>query len=212
MAIKLLAMARTAMTREESRRLTRERLIDAAAAVFAERGYRRASVEEIAARAGYTIGALYSNFSGKEEVLLALLEQRVAQIAERIVTAALQADTPTDKLRAGAREWMEFLDDEPELYALMVEFWTIWVRDDEQRPHHGRRFAAVREYIGGLIQQKADEIGVTMALPPDQIGAVVLALADGLALQYLANPDAVPKELFPSVLPILIQALEEPGR
>jgi AcrR family transcriptional regulator len=205
-------MARATLTREESRQQTRRRLLDAAARVFAKRGYRGASVEEISSEAGYTIGALYSNFSGKEEVLLALLEQRVAQIAERIVTAALQADTPTDKLRAGAREWMEFLDDEPELYALMVEFWTIWVRDDEQRPHHGRRFAAVREYIGGLIQQKADEMGVTMALPPDQIGAVVLALADGLALQYLANPDAVPKELFPSVLPILIQALEEPGR
>ena len=107
---------------------------------------------------------------------------------------------------------MEFLDDEPELYALMVEFWTIWVRDDEQRPQHGRRFAAAREYIGGLIQQKADEMGVTMRLPPDQIGAVVMALADGLALQYLANPDAVPKALYPSVLPILVQALEEPGR
>jgi AcrR family transcriptional regulator len=200
------------MTREESRQHTRRRLLDAAARVFAKRGYRGASVEEISSEAGYTIGALYSNFSGKEEVLLALLEQRVAQIAERIVNAALEVDTPTDKLRAGAREWMEFLDDEPELYALMVEFWTIWVRDDEQRPHHGRRFAAVRGYIGGLIQQKADEMGVTMRLPPDQIGAVVMALADGLALQYLANPDAVPKELFPSVLPILIQALEEPGR
>ena len=200
------------MTREESRQHTRRRLLDAAARVFAKRGYRGASVEEISSEAGYTIGALYSNFSGKEEVLLALLEQRVAQIAERIVTAALQGDTPTDKLRAGAREWMEFLDDEPELYALMVEFWTIWVRDDEQRPHHGRRFAAVREYIGGLIQQKADEMGVTMRLPPDQIGAVVVALADGLALQYLANPDAVPKELYPSVLPILIQALEQPAR
>src|SRR5688572_2295157 len=181
-------MARAPMTREESRQHTRRRLLDAAARVFAKRGYRGASVEEISSEAGYTIGALYSNFSGKEEVLLALLEQRVAQIAERIVTAARRGDTPTDKLRAGAREWMEFLDDEPELYALMVEFWTIWVRDDEQRPHHGRRFAAVREYIGGLIQQKADEMGVTMRLPPDQIGAVVLALADGLALQYLANP------------------------
>ena len=61
----------------------------------------------------------------------------------------------------------------------MVEFWTMWVRDEEQRPHHAKRFAAVREYIGGLIQEKADEMGVTMRLPPDQIGAVVLALADG---------------------------------
>ena len=90
------------MTREESRQHTRRRLLDAAARVFAKRGYRGASVEEISSEAGYTIGALYSNFSGKEEVLLALLEQRVARIAERIVTAALEArHDPTDKLRAG---------------------------------------------------------------------------------------------------------------
>ena len=68
-------MARAPMTRDESRQLTRRRLIDAAATVFAQRGYRRASVEEIASEAGYTIGALYSNFSGKDEVLLALLER-----------------------------------------------------------------------------------------------------------------------------------------
>jgi AcrR family transcriptional regulator len=203
-------MGRAALTREESRQVTRERLIAAAASVFAERGYRRASVDEIASRAGYTIGALYSNFSGKDEVLLALLEQQVGRIAERIVAAALEAGDPADKLRAGAREWMAFLDEEPELYALMVEFWTMWVRDEEQRPHHARRFAAVRAYIGRLIQEKADEMGVALRLPAEHVGAVVMALADGLALQHLANPEAVPAELYPAVLPILVQALEEP--
>ena len=99
------------MTREESRQHTRRRLLDAAARVFAKRGYRGASVEEISSEAGYTIGALYSNFSGKEEVLLALLEQRVAQIAERIVTAALQArhDRPTSCARVHANGWSSWM-------------------------------------------------------------------------------------------------------
>ena len=198
------------MTRAESRQQTRERLLHAAKDVFARQGYRRASVEQIASQAGYTIGALYSNFAGKEELLLALLEQQVGRIAERVVNAAVAAGDPAEKLRAGAREWMTFLEEEPELYALMIEFWTIWVRDSEQRPRHAQRFAAVRTYIGGLIQEKADELGVSMRLPPEQIGAVVLALADGLALQHLANPRAVPKDLYPTVLPILVQALEEP--
>ena len=203
-------MARAPMTRAESRQRTRERLLGAAKDVFAQQGYRRASVEQIASEAGYTIGALYSNFASKEELLLALLEQQVGRIAERVVNAAVAADGATEKLRAGAREWMSFLDEEPELYALMIEFWTIWVRDKEQRPRHAQRFAEVRMYIGGLIQQKADDLGVAMRLPPEQIGAVVLALADGLALQHLANPKAVPNDLYPMVLPIVVQALEEP--
>jgi AcrR family transcriptional regulator len=209
---KLPLMARRAISREESRQLTRERLLSAAATVFGRRGYRRASVEEIASEAGYTIGALYSNFAGKEEVLLALLEQQVHRIAERIVSAARSQEQPDEKLSAAAREWMAFLGDEPELYALMIEFWTIWVRDSEQRPRHAERFAAVRRFIGGLIQEKADEIGVAMKLPPDQIGAAVVALADGLAIQHLADPAAIPDDLFPFLLPVLIQALEEPPR
>ena len=198
------------MTREESRQLTRRRLIDAAANVFAQRGYRHASVEEIASRAGYTIGALYSNFSGKDEVLLALLEREVARIADRIVAAARTEDDSADKLRAAAREWMAFLDEEPELFVLMVEFWTIWVRDEELRPRHAERYAAVRGFIGGLITEKAVEMGVALRLPAEQIGAAVVALADGLALQHLADHGALPKDLYPSLLAVLIQALEEP--
>ena len=205
-------MARAPLTREESRQLTRTRLLDAAATVFAEHGYRRASVEEIASQAGYTIGALYSNFSGKEELLLAFLEEQLARIAERVVTAARSEEEPAGKLRAAAAEWMAFLDDEPQLYTLMIEFWTIWVRDSEQRPRHAERFAAVRRFIGGLIQEKADEMGVAMRVPPEQIGAVVVGLADGLALQHLADPEAIPRDLFPSVLAILVEALEQPGR
>jgi AcrR family transcriptional regulator len=198
------------MTRDESRQATRQLLIDAAATVFARRGYRRASVEEIASEAGYTIGALYSNFAGKEEVLLALLEQEVARITERIVKAAQAQGDPVDKLRAAAREWMAFLDDEPDLCVLMIEFWTIWVRDDDLRPRHAERYDAVRRFIGGLIEERADEMGVAMRLPAEQIGAAAVALAYGLALQHLADPKALPKDLYPSLLPLLIQALEEP--
>jgi AcrR family transcriptional regulator len=204
-------MARAPMTRDESKQLTRRRLMDAAARVFAKRGYRGASVEEIASEAGYTIGALYSNFSGKEEVLLAFLEQQVARIAERIVAAARAEQEPEAKLRAAAQEWMAFLDEEPELCVLMFEFWTIWVRDEVLRARHAERYAAVRRYMGGLFAERADEMGVSLSLPAEQIGAVVVGLAYGLALQHLADPQALHEDLYPSVLALLIGALEQPA-
>ena len=167
-------------------------------------------MEEIASEAGYTIGALYSNFSGKDDVLLALLEREVARIVERIVTAAQAEPDPVDKLRAAAREWIAFVDEEPEVYVLMIEFWTIWVRDDELRPRHAERYEAVRRFIGGLVHDRADEMGITMALPAEQVGAAVVGLAYGLGLQHLADPKSLPKDLYPSVLAILIRALEGP--
>src|SRR6476661_5579015 len=64
--------------REEQKELTRRRLVDAAEAIFARSGYHGSSVEEIAREAGATTGALYSNFAGKEELFLALFEERIA--------------------------------------------------------------------------------------------------------------------------------------
>ena len=73
------APAATRMTREQSKANTRERLLDAARSVFASRGFRGASVEEIASEAGFSTGALYSNFDGKEDLFLVLMEREIAE-------------------------------------------------------------------------------------------------------------------------------------
>ncbi len=65
------------LSRQERKAQTRERLIDAAAQVFAQRGFEAASLDEVAAAAGYTKGAVYSNFASKTDLLIALLERRI---------------------------------------------------------------------------------------------------------------------------------------
>src|SRR3954453_18286633 len=72
--------------------LTRDRLIDAAAQVFAERGYDRAGVQEIARRAGLTTGAIYGRFSGKAELLPGAIYGPFSGKAE-LVQAAIQSRT-----------------------------------------------------------------------------------------------------------------------
>ena len=71
------------LTRKERQAQTRRELIAAAARVFARRGYHKATIEEIAAEAGMTSGAVYSNFEGKEELFLAIADDQVAsRVAE----------------------------------------------------------------------------------------------------------------------------------
>src|SRR3954451_10356344 len=73
----------------------RDELLTAALQVFARRGYREAGVDEIAAEAGYSKGALYWHFSGKEELLMALLEERIdAPLRDRV---ALLASAPPER-------------------------------------------------------------------------------------------------------------------
>lgn len=175
--------------------------------MFRRRGYRGASVEEIASEAGYTVGALYSNFTGKDDLLLALLEQEIGTIVERIAGAAGEEEGAIEKLRRGALEWIAILDQEPELYVLLIEFWTLWVRDPKLRPENAQRFAALRQAIGGLIDEQIRQAGLSLRVPAEQVGAAVVALADGLALQRLADPKAIPDDLLASLLGVLVPAL-----
>src|SRR5262245_47168073 len=112
----------TVMSRKQTQERTRERVLAAAAKVFARRGYQRATVDEIASEAGFTIGALYSNFAGKEELFLALadrqVEERVAEV-EAIAEAA-EGDEPN---RGAADQLRAFLERDPEWPLLFYEFW-----------------------------------------------------------------------------------------
>src|SRR5205823_1982312 len=85
---------RTSAARAQGRE-TRAELLSAALRVFAQRGYRQASVDEIAAEAGYSKGALYWHFSSKEELLVALLDERIDAPMRRLV--ALLESAPPDR-------------------------------------------------------------------------------------------------------------------
>src|SRR5437588_1555823 len=85
---------RTRAARAQGRE-ARDELLAAALRVFARRGYRQAGVDEIAAAAGYSKGALYWHFSGKDELLLALLEERIDAPMREMV--ALLESAPPDR-------------------------------------------------------------------------------------------------------------------
>jgi len=78
------------LTRAEAQSLTRQRLVEAAADVFCEQGFLKASLTAVADRAGYTIGAVYSNFSGKDELFMAVMRDRLPRV-ETMLAAALPA-------------------------------------------------------------------------------------------------------------------------
>src|SRR5438093_736449 len=114
-------MSRRRMTRAESQAKTQADLIEAAARIFARRGYERASIVEIADEAGYSHGAVYSNFESKEDLLLALYEHWVARrVAEIDATWSAQG-TLAERARAAADEWMRRLESDPAPFLLRLE-------------------------------------------------------------------------------------------
>src|ERR1700733_5469601 len=114
--------------RDEQKALTRRRLIDAAETVFARSGFHGASVEEIAREAGATTGALYSNFAGKEDLFLALFEERIATDVGDYSQIVASGTTFEEQARGAADHWMAILRERPDYFPLLIEFWAYAIR------------------------------------------------------------------------------------
>jgi AcrR family transcriptional regulator len=199
------------LTREQSKANTRERLLAAARSAFASSGFHGASVEEIASAAGFSTGALYSNFDGKEDLFLVLMEREIEEHAREIAAAVSVRESVAERDTGGARQWMSMIEREPELLLLFMEFWAYGVRDAQVRPKVAARFAQVRRLLTKLIEDGVKEFELELALPAEQLAVAIDALADGIARQKLADPRAVPDELMGRVLSLLFEAATRPA-
>lgn len=197
---------RQRLSREESRARTRARLLESAAAVFAERGFYGASVEEIADRAGFSRGAFYSNFGHKADLFLALLDDRLEQEIAALEALLGEEGGPgafLDLLRRGggrraeAKEWT----------LLWAEFWLHVMRHPELAPKLAARQQAARRAIAAVIERQCDQFGVSLPLPAEELASVMLAVDDGLKLQEELDPAAVPHDLRARILILLWQGM-----
>src|SRR5437870_3642452 len=171
------------LTRAESHARTRQALLDAAAEVFARRGFGGASLDEIAEAAGYTKGAVYSNFGSKDQLFLAVLQDRMRSQVELL-------DGLTERAKATPEDMpllLPDLDSLDEQWCLLIfEFWLYALRN----PASGERLAAVyRQFRAELAPLLAAYAGDSML--PAELAAAGIAIYQGLALQRHLDPDAV---------------------
>jgi len=130
---------------------TRARLLDAAGRVYARRGFNGATLDEVAAEAGFTKGAVYSHFGSKENLLLALSEEHLAaQVGEQLELFDRER-TSWERPLAGAARWMESLEEDPDRFRLFVELWAYAQRDQRLR----ERLAEGVEHLRGMFARFA---------------------------------------------------------
>jgi AcrR family transcriptional regulator len=185
------------VTREEQKVATRAALVEAARSVFARRGFQAATVEEIAEEAGFSTGAVYSNFGGKDDLVLQVVDETVAAEVRDYSELFARGRNLEERARGGADRWMELLREQPDYFPLFVELWAAARRDPELAERLGTRMGAMRDHSARLIEQGAADVGIHIdEESAKQLGAVINALANGLAFEKLFDPDGVPDELF----------------
>jgi AcrR family transcriptional regulator len=187
-------------TRKERQARTRELLMESAATVAAHRGIERASLDEVAERAGFTKGAVYANFSNKEELFLAMLDAHFeARLEELDRIVSTEAD-PDAQAREAAQGLMRMLDAQPEHHRLFFEFAVHAARNEDFREQLVARYRALRERLADLLAERVERLGIDPVVPPADVAAMAFAMANGMALERLLEPEAVPGTLFAEMM------------
>lgn len=208
-------MSAQRLTREESRRRTREQLLDAAAEVFSRRGYHNASVDEVAEAAGFSKGAVYSNFTSKEDLFLALLDRHLDQVVggwERFGSDRHAGQGDAADGATGRRSFVEELDRERVWNLLLLEFFLYAMRDDRIREKVAARYRSVRETIARLLRRQFSDAAVPPPLPIEHLAWVVSSLGSGLAVQAYLDPRALPATVYEDTIDFLVSGMARPAR
>jgi len=201
-----MSRVRTRPTRDD----TCEKLFEAAAQVFEEQGIGGASIEAIAAAAGFTRGAFYSNFKSKDELIIAMLEDHVEQSIRRNLDLLTRHRTLPDyleALRTMDRSRQDPLGRSPLLHMEMILFVA---RAEKRRPELAKRLRARRKLIADIVVTTLRNSGRNGVHNPDWTAAIVLALEDGFRLHRLIDPDTTPADSFLRAITDLQRAIGIP--
>jgi AcrR family transcriptional regulator len=202
---------RTRAARSDGRD-AREDLFDAAIEVVAERGFRDASVDEIAQRAGLSKGALYWHFPSKDDLFFALLEERVdgayIQMAEMLATAPAEQDMSVE----ASRHFAEVIRRQRDLLLIDNEYWSMAVRDPKLRRRYARRQARLRKRLADAFRLRVEHLGgPSIEGRGEDIAAIIMGLTVGLGQERMISPSAIPEHLLGEAIALIYRGLVARG-
>lgn len=185
----------------------RRRLLDAAAEVFAERGYEAARLDEIARAAGFTKGAVYSNFASKHALLSELIARYARTqlaVGEVEVRAQDRPDAvPEDIAAVFARRIVE----QDTRTRLIIEIAQRAAHDSQVREVYVPVRRALRDELAAAVTTGAAQLGIELTVPPGQLGLTLQALRMGLALEHGTDPDEVDQDAVAAVFASTLRAM-----
>jgi AcrR family transcriptional regulator len=183
------------------------RLLDAARGVFVRHGYHVATLDRVAAAAGLTKGAVYARYASKAELFLALLAERITQ-REREIARLPATKSGRQAVDAMFRQWLDRTRDDQAWALLVLEFRIAAARDRAINA----RYTELHERVVRTVAQRAAAAGGEPRPPELDRARLGLALANGILLEQLAAPRAIPDALSIAANVALFTALTKETR
>jgi AcrR family transcriptional regulator len=195
------------MTRAEQQQRTREEVLAAADRLFVERGFHATSVDQIAQAAGYTKGAVYSNFAAKEDLFFAVYERRMERAVVELERTLAAAPDPAGWIESVIADTSRRRGRDDRWLSTFFEFWAHVVR----RPALRKRFAAIHARLEGpfvaALERHADDHGTQPAIDPRQVHLAMTAMTLGLTLERLVRPQVVDGDIATRIARLVLDHL-----
>jgi len=173
-----------------------------------------ASIDLIAARAGYTKGAFYTHFSSKEQLFLVMLEQKFAADLERLKAAMVGVGAATEEARQAAIEFLHYLNRDPEWPRLYQEFAAYAARNEDFRVQFAVRQRELRAGMAEVFARWASSFGVVPSVDPADVAAMTFFMADGFLIDRIIDPE-LDDGLYAKMIEVFLRGLlamaEMPG-
>jgi len=201
------------LTPERRRQQTRDHLLVAAADVFARRGFHEATLEEVAAAAGFSKGAVYSNFTGKDDLFLSLLEHHVTATFARVRATLEASDVPAgDRLGDFVQLAVENFREEQAQgsAALYMEFWLYAARHPDARQRLADIDRAQAQAIEAIVSWERGEAKDVDQGRAAVMARLVVALFHGIGVVGLIDPRAVDAGLLEAAVRFVDRGLSDP--
>lgn len=194
------------LSRVESQAVTRERLLASARQVFLRVGYVRATIDVIADEAGYSKGAVYSNFESKEAIFLELLREKLAADVTGLRTL-LDAGTTVEQLVSGLRDYFTAREDVLDFTIVAAEFLTQIGHTSRFGEQTAALYRDQRQAIADLLEALFHKAERTPPAPVTELAAATVSITLGLAIQRTAGRDAVPAALWGKAIETYVKAV-----
>jgi AcrR family transcriptional regulator len=204
-------MTRKRLSREDSREQTTQRLLDAAEKLIARKGLDAASVENIAAAAGYSRGAFYSNFKSKDDLFIELL-RRDHQKSMTELNALRTSELSVDQVQNRARDIYGQMFRDNDCFMNWTEARMMAARDTRFRAKLEALMVEKRGQIAAFIQYFHDRVGVAPSLPPEKMAMGFMSLAEGVQLFMMSSPTEMTPATAESLLTLFVDSIMKVAR
>jgi len=173
---------------EEHERKRRKQILAAAMECFARNGYRSTSVEDIVHESGLSVGAIYTYYPSKQDLFLALAEERTAETLEQFRTIYERPGSMADKNRDAVELFFQQMSAELAPYCrVSFEFWSEAPKSEALQAERARMCDSIRQFLGWALTEARDAGELRSDVDIASAAELILALDDGLMMHHVSG-------------------------